>query len=153
MRRVFAKGGHHPPRPAQHLQDNPAGRVRVATPHGLPVLVCTRVRGMGATITDQSRIEINTAPKNLAKQLDIAAAKKRDDAKAVEEKKKEARRKRAQAARDQADKTRRRTVTARESAVDMAQARRKLDEKRKANEKKRAKAAFADDKENADDDA
>ena len=42
--RVFAEGGH-PPRPAQHLQDNPAGRVRVATPHGLPVLVCTRVRG------------------------------------------------------------------------------------------------------------
>ena len=42
--RVFAKSGH-PLRPAQHLQDNPAGRIRVATPHGLPVLVCTRVRG------------------------------------------------------------------------------------------------------------
>ena len=42
--RVFAKSGH-PPRPAQHLQDDPAGRIRVATPHGLPVLVCTRVRG------------------------------------------------------------------------------------------------------------
>ena len=42
--RVFAEGGH-PPRPAQHLQDNPAGRVRVPAPHGLPVLVCTRVRG------------------------------------------------------------------------------------------------------------
>ena len=40
--RVFAKSGH-PPRPAQHLQDDPAGRIRVATPHGLPVLVCTRV--------------------------------------------------------------------------------------------------------------
>ena len=48
MRRAFSRKarGHPPPRPAQHLlQDNPAGRVRVATPHGLPVLVCTRVRG------------------------------------------------------------------------------------------------------------
>ena len=47
--RVFAKSGH-PPRPAQHLQDNPAGRIRVATPHGLPVLYCAVGSSMGVWI-------------------------------------------------------------------------------------------------------
>ena len=47
MRRAFSRKAAipHDRRSPCRVQDNPAGCVRVATPHGLPVLVCTRVRG------------------------------------------------------------------------------------------------------------
>ena len=47
IRRAFSRKAAipHDRRSTCRMQDNPAGRIRVATPHGLPVLVCTRVHG------------------------------------------------------------------------------------------------------------
>lgn len=99
----------------------------------------TRCKGMGATILESSKIDAGAAPVDLAKNLDIAAKKKKDEARAVADRKRDLRRQRAADAKKEEDRSRRRTVAGARAADGAAAARAALERKRADNEKRRAK--------------
>ncbi|KAH8066307.1 pyrophosphatase [Aureococcus anophagefferens] len=86
-----------------------------------------------------STASTGAAPVDLAKNLDIAAKKKKDEARAVADRKRDLRRQRAADAKKEEDRSRRRTVAGARAADGAAAARAALERKRADNEKRRAK--------------